>query len=286
MLAHESAFALRFTLVHDPMLAFQIASRHVEPMNDEFPTRLPWPANFPDVVIHTDVRTRDSHPGYAVAKSGDADAGLMLAADLLSPDGLAHIQALVGGRPTLLLPVVADELTGFNAIPDAMAQVLGSRLGLPVIAGEIVQTNKVGHTRAPAFQRLVTPATFEGQVQPGANYVLVDDHVGLGGTLANLRGYVEARGGEVIAITTLTESRDARIISLQPATRIVLWQRHGQALDDLWQSQFGYGIDCLTEVEALNLCRQHSVAAIEDFLAKAAVEARGRGLQTAVEPGD
>ena len=119
-----------------------------------------------------------------------------------------------------------------------------------------------------------------------SNYVLVDDHVGLGGTLANLRGYVEARGGEVIAITTLTESRDARIISLQHATRIVLWQRHGQALDDLWQSQFGYGIDCLTEVEALNLCRQHSVAAIEDFLAQAAVEARGRGLQTAVEPGD
>ena len=114
----------------------------------------------------------------------------------------------------------------------------------------------------------------------------MDDHVGLGGTLANLRGYVEARGGEVIAITTLTESRDARIISLQPTTRNVLWQRHGQALDDLWQSQFGYGIDCLTEVEALNLCRQHSVAAIENFLAQAAVEARGRGLQTAVEPGD
>jgi hypothetical protein len=78
----------------------------------------------------------------------------MLAADLLSPDGLARIQTLVGDRPTLLLPVVADELTGFNAIPDAMAQVLAS---------------KVGHTRAPAFQRLVTLATFEGHVQPGAN---------------------------------------------------------------------------------------------------------------------
>lgn len=195
------------------------------------------------------------------------------------------MQALVGDHPTLLRPVVADELTGFNAIPDAMAQVLGIKLDLEVIAGEIVQTNKVGHTGAPTFQRLVTPATFEGHVQPGSKYVLVDDNVGLGGTLANLRGYVEARGGEVIAITTLTESRDARIISLQPATRNVVWQRHGHALDDLWQSQFGYGIDCLTEVEAFNLCRQHSVAAIEDFLAQAAVEARGRGLQTAVKPG-
>ena len=151
-----------------------------------------------------------------------------------------------------------------------------------VIAGEIVQNNKVGHTRAPAFQRIVTPATFEGAVEPGAAYVLVNDHIGLGGTLANLRGYVEAHGGEVLAITTLTESRDARRISLTPATRDVLWRKHGEDLDQLWRREFGYGLDCLTEVEALQLCRQPSVVAIADFLAKAAVEARGRGLEAAI----
>ena len=165
-----------------------------------------------------------------------------------------------------------------------MAQVLSSKLQLEAIAGGVVQTNKVGHTRAPAFQRLVTPAAFDGPVIAGADYVLVDDHVGLGGTLANLRGYIEVHGGSVIAITTLTESRAARRISLRPQTRDMLWARHGEELDQFWQSQFGYGIDCLTEVEALNLCRQQSVAAIEDFLAKAAIEARGRGLQPAVEP--
>ncbi len=85
-------------------------------------------------------------------------------------------------------------------------------------------------------------------METGANYLLVDDHVGLGGTLANLRGHVESRGGHVIAITTLTESRSARTISLQRATRDVLWQRYGEELDDLWQRHFGYGIDCLTEV--------------------------------------
>lgn len=123
---------------------------------------------------------------------------------------------------------------------------------------------------------------FDGEVQLGAAYVLVDDHVGLGGTLANLRGYVEARGGFVIAVTTLTESRDARRISLRPVTRDMLWERHGEELDQLWQAQFGHGIDCLTEVEALQLCRQPSIAGIESFLAKAAVEARGRGLAPAL----
>jgi hypothetical protein len=165
--------------VHHPVLAFLQANRHVEPTNDELSARVPWPANFPEVIIHTDARSRDSHPGYAAAKSGNADAGLMLAADLLSPNGLASIKALIAGRPTLRLPVVADELTGFNAIPDARAQVLGNKLGLQVIAGEIVQTNKVGHTRAPEFQRLVTPAPFEGHVQLSANDVDVDDHIGL-----------------------------------------------------------------------------------------------------------
>jgi hypothetical protein len=248
-------------------------------MTDALPTRLPWPPDFPEVVLHTDVRTRDADPDYDAAKAGDARAALRLSLRLISAEAVAELRQLIGAEPVLLLPVVADETTGFNAIPDAMAHVLARELGAQAVSGEIVQINKVGHTRAPAFQRIVTPALFDGPVEQGAYYLLVDDHVGLGGTLANLRGYVEARGGHVVGITTLTESRDARRISLRPETLTVLRERHGQALDDFWQAQFGHGIDSLTEVEAQNLCRQPSFAAIQDFLAQAAVEARRRGLE-------
>lgn len=249
----------------------------------EPPPRIPWSDGFPDVVIHTDVKARDAVPEYPPAKGGDAEAALTLALQLSSEPALARLRAIIGNTAIVLVPVVADETTGFNAIPDALAQVIGRKLDAPVASGGMVQTNKVGHTRAPSFQRLVTPAQFDGPVEEGTQYLLVDDHVGLGGTLANLRGYIEACGGEVIAMTTLTESRDARTISLRSATRAVLWEKHGQALEDLWRAQFGYGIDCLTEVEAQILCRQPTVAAIEDFLAKAAVEARGRGLFPAFE---
>ena len=221
-------------------------------------------------------------PEYLAAKSGDADAALTLALLLVSDAAVAELRDLIGGRAAILVPVVADETMGFNAIPDALAQVLARELDSPVASGAIVQTNMVGHTRARSFQRLVTPAEFDGPVETGRAYLLVDDHVGLGGTLANLRGYICGKGGQVIGLTTLTESRDARTICLQPGTRAMLWDKHGQALDHLWQAEFGYGIDCLTEVEAQNLCRQPSVAAIEDFLAKAAIEARGRGLEPAV----
>lgn len=252
-------------------------------MNGHPAPRTPWPLGFPDVIIHTTLTIRDAHPSYTAAKAGDAEAALNLASDLLSDAAIDSLRALIDDRQAILLPVVADETTGFNAIPDAMAQLISYALDLPAAVGGIVQINRVGHTRALAFQRLVMPAEFGGPVEQGGSYLLVDDHVGLGGTLANLRGYLETRGASVIGITTLTESRDARHISLSAETLDMLWEKHGQALDEFWQAQFGYGIDCLTEVEAQILCRQPSVVAIEDFLAQAAIEARGRGLQPAVE---
>lgn len=258
------------------------------------PPRYPWSRDFPEVVIYTDLGARDGHEDYLAAKGGDAEAALSLALDLIDGAAVGALAAMIGHRDVLLLPVVADEAMGFNAIPDAMAFVLAHDLrqrglnvraaaeGVTQGASEVIQTNRVGHTRAPAFQRLVTPATFDGDVQQGKNYLLVDDHVGLGGTLAALKGYVEGKGGVVIGITTLTESRDARQIALRPDTLNMLRERHGTDLEDLWRRQFGYGLDCLTEVEALVLCRQPSVDGIEAFLAQAAVEARGRGLDPAV----
>jgi hypothetical protein len=244
--------------------------------------RRPWPASFPDAVVHTTVAVRDAHPFYAPSKSGDAFAALNLAVDLLDQESpVKELKSIIGNQEVCLLPVVADEATGFNAIPDAMAQWLSIILDIPTLTGEIIQINKVGHTRAKSFQRFVTPAMFDGPVTQGANYILVDDHVGLGGTLANLRGYVEACGATVIGITTLTESRGARTISLQPDTLAVLMDKHGEELDTFWRTRFGYGIDCLTDVEAQILYRQHSVDEIENRLATGAIEARGRGLQPA-----
>ncbi|MFH1602551.1 MAG: phosphoribosyltransferase [Pseudomonadota bacterium] len=60
-----------------------------------------------------------------------------------------------------------------------------------------MQANTVGHTGASGWARLARPAVFDGEVASGRNYVLVDDFVGQGGTLANLRGYALSEGAEV-----------------------------------------------------------------------------------------
>jgi hypoxanthine-guanine phosphoribosyltransferase len=240
--------------------------------------RSPWPAEFPDVIIHGDLRARNAHPSYALAKSGNAHAAKILVEDMLSVKATRQIAGLLAGRNPFLLPITAEEVAGFNAIPDAMAQALGRRLQLTVTAGAILQASKVEHTRADGWHRLATPVEFIGEVMAGADYLLVDDHVGFGGTLANLRGFIEHNGGTVIAMTTLTETRAARQIAVRAETLNLLYSKHGREFADFWFGEFGYGIDCFTNIEAGYLFRVESVVAIKARMAQAAELARSRGL--------
>lgn len=201
-----------------------------------------------------------------------------LVRDLLNESAIQCVAAILQGRKPSLVPVAAIETAGFNAIPDAMAQELSIRLRLPLSSGEIVQSNKVAHTRSNGWHRLVTPATFSGAIDAGADHLLVDDHVGFGGTFANLRGYIEAHGGRVLAMTALTETGGGKEIAVRPETLSALYSKHGNELDHFWRSVFGHGLDCLTNIEAGYLCRVESFDAIRNRLAEAAEQARGRGV--------
>jgi hypothetical protein len=249
-------------------------------------SRTPWPLDFPLVTVLSDEQQRNSNPAFAMAKAGDREAAIDLVTDLLAESRTFWSEFGPNShkyRPdTLLIPVTALEVSGFNAIPDALCRALAANVGLPMWAGEVTQSNKVMHTRASGWQRFVTPATFAGNIVSDRTYIIVDDHIGHGGTLANLRGFIEASGGQAIDMVTLSASREAERIALRPETLFVLRERHGSALEHFWRSLFGYGLDCLTEVEAGYLARQPSFDAIRDRMAEAAEQARGRGLGAAV----
>lgn len=242
-------------------------------------TRDPWEADFPDVFVHAALESRDLHPDYPAAKAGDLASAQRLVEALLNEQTLQELAAFVGDRQVLLAGISALETTGYNAIPDAMANEISYRLGWPVEDGEIRQSNKVAHTRADPWHRFVTQAEFAGIVTAGANYILVDDHVGFGGTLANLKGYVEQNGGIVLAMTTLTETTGAARIALQTETLEELRSKqHGQELESIWQANFGYGLECCTQLEASYLCRQQTLDYIRRRMAKAAKKASERNL--------
>ena len=51
-----------------------------------------------------------------------------------------------------------------------------------------------------------------------AEYFLVDDFIGQGGTLANLKGYLESRGAAVLGATALTGKAYSAKLKLEDDT--------------------------------------------------------------------
>lgn len=225
--------------------------------------RTPW-GRFPDVAILAEISDVKGHPDYAAAKSGDADAATALVRSALGD--LSVVRGLIGGRYPTLLAVHAVEGAGVNAIPEALAEALSERLGLPV-EGTVVQTNVVGHTGASGFARLVRQADFDGDIRAGADYLLVDDFIGQGGTLANLRGFVVAGGGNVIGAVVLTGKPHSSRVALSDEQLESLRRKHGPDLEAWWKARFGHPFDCLTESEARYLYRTATADAVRDRLA-------------------
>jgi hypothetical protein len=201
----------------------------VEETITEHPMRTIW-RDFPDVVIHAPESFVKKHPFYGAAKAGDSVAAYILACDAVSPQTIDKILQLTAGKRPLLASAHAIEQAGVNAIPETLAEELGKRTEFQV-ESSIVQINVVGHTGANGFARLARPAMFNGNISQGADYLLVDDFIGQGGTLANMKGYIENRGGRVIGATVLTgKSYSAR---LMPADELLaaLREKHGQEFE-------------------------------------------------------
>ena len=98
---------------------------------------------------------------------------------------------------------------------------------------------------------------------------MVDDFIGQGGTLANLRGWIESRGGRVVGAVALTgKFYSAKLSPTQEQLR-ELRERHGPDFEKWWREHFGHAFDCLTQSEARYLARSPDVDTIRDRLAAA-----------------
>jgi hypothetical protein len=132
----------------------------------------------------------------------------------------------------------------------------------------VIQINRVTHTGATGYHRLAFPAIFEGEVAH-VSYLLVDDFIGQGGTLANLRGFVEANGGRVVGATALAGKAYSAKLRVDHQTVAELRRTHGRWLEEWWIATFGYGFESLTHSEARYLIRVDDAHAIPERLAAA-----------------
>jgi hypothetical protein len=243
---------------------------------EPIPHRASWDS-FPDVVIVAPESTVKQHPDYDQAKQGNvqdaAPAAKRLATALLTSRSLEAIRGLPLGSARIV-PVHALEGQGLNRIPAAFAELLGEKIGLEVETG-IIQVNVVNHTGASGWRRLASPPLFDGTVNAGQRYFLVDDFVGQGGTLANLRGHIVHYGGQVAGAACLTGRADSARLALKPQTLEELRHKHGPELENWWVQTCGYDFACLTESEARYLLRVEDADTVRARLSEARSEGHG-----------
>lgn len=228
------------------------------------PVRTTWQKGFPDVVLHARLGDATSHRDYEAAKAGDKDAAYRLVSDVLTKDAVDKIRNIIGNREVLLAAVHAEEASGRNKIPQAMADVLGRVLHQDV-DDSIVQTKRVGRTGQDGFGRLANQPEFSGNVRSDVPYFILDDTLTQGGTLAGLKGYIESHGGRVIGASALTGKQYSAKMALSPQTLSQLREHFGgTGLENWWKQQHGYGFDGLTESEANYLLRAGNADKIRD----------------------
>ncbi len=218
---------------------------------------------FPDVVIHAGESAVKAHSEYAAGKAGNIDAARTLATEFVSDSCIERLSDLLVGRPAELVPVHALESEGVNELPVALGSELSRRLGLPVNQS-VVQANSVGHTGASGYARLARQARFVGHVSAGQGYLLVDDFVGQGGTLANLVGFISSQGGQVLGATVLTGKPYSAMLAPDGPLIQALRDKHGRELEDWWNQSFGFDFERLTRSEARYLEKSPDAHTIRD----------------------
>jgi len=127
----------------------------------------------------------------------------------------------------------------------------------------------VGHTGADGFKRLANQALFAGAAVHGATYLIVDDFVGQGGTLANLIGFIRSQGGEVLGASVLTGKPYSAKLAPDEGQINALRHKHGRELETWWGEKFGFDFDRLTRSEARYLEKTADAHTIRSRIAAA-----------------
>ncbi len=226
--------------------AEQVANNGGAPLGNHVPMRstpIPKEASLP-ISAFRNADDLKALPGYQEGKSGDVQAAVQLVRHAVTPQNIDEARQRFGQGAIYVAPM-ATEKAGHNAIPDALAMHYANETG-GMVSDKIHQVNRAGHTGADPMERLLAKPVFEGPVQAGGKYVLVDDVTTLGGTLAELGHHIQANGGHIVGVVTLANAgRDDKLSAPKHVTREIE-RRYGDEV----RQRFGIYPAALTSNEA------------------------------------
>ncbi len=205
-----------------------------------------------------------------------------MVADLIKPD---KIKQLYKKYPIAIeVAPHAEEETGRNALPRAIAAAFDDA-GFKVDKN-IVQANKVARTKKNEALRLAIRPEFDGEIESGQQYILIDDAIGQGGTASELRFYIEANGGEVVGLCALTSGRNSTTLNLSDQTARKVIDQYGYQETNKLLQEFGVAGDLyeLTENEARYLAKYKTLDAFRNRILKEGYEGLSPETQRALFP--
>lgn len=225
-----------------------------------------WEDGFPSGIGHTSIdfiRNHGNRVLYMQAKAGNEIAAIELVKKCVKKDKMSDLR--YNFPDAVILPVLAKERTGYNVMPLAYAKVMSSISGFE-INEDVFQINCPHHTGACAMQRLLNRAVFDGDVQKGYNYVIIDDVVTQGGTASSLRRFINERGAKVVAVSALAFGKESTTIALQHETYMKILGKFGRDKLEGFLQEKGIvrGIEELTNSEGKYLLKFRDVEAIRN----------------------
>lgn len=230
------------------------------------------PVDLPPAVVGQPLGAAGKHADHAAAKAGDPRAAARLVNDLVTPEVVEKVRAAMGGERATIVPVLAVEATGNNQIPLATSKRLGAALGVPVETG-IIQSVKARRSALGGLDRIFQQPEFDGQVEAGKAYFLLDDTLTQGGTLAALASHIRQNGGRVVGTFALTGKQYSSTLRLSPETLQSVRDRYGD-LETEFRTATGRGFEALTESEGRYLAAHGTPDAVR---ARIVAEGRERG---------
>lgn len=214
-----------------------------------------WPDDFAPATVFTSYDELKKYPGYYHAKKGDLQKAIKLVGFFVNEQNTSQLKTKFSDATKV--PVSAQEKVGVNYLPLALAIRVCALTSISY-TDEIIVINKAERTNQNGMYRLLNRSIFFGRVISGQKYIIADDMIAQGGTINDLRKFIEKGGGKVVHAVAIAsglkriEQLDSRFLKISESTISELYSIFGIVINNII-SYYGIAnqIEELTESKAL-----------------------------------